>query len=240
MEINDIKENYGNGWIKLFRSIRMHWIWEDPVKLKWWLDILLEVNHSGKKVNIGYEIFDCKRGQSVMSLQNWAERWKTSKDTVRNFFKLLEKDAMITHENLHKTTRLTVCNYDSYQAILHEKPTTSPRDTHDKPTTSHPNKNGNNEENVKNEYKYAFVDFVYRPYFEKWLKYKSERKESYKSKTSIESCYNKLLTMSNKDSDKFEQIIEQSIANNWAGLFELKPTSKQQGESVDLSKMKFQ
>jgi len=98
--------------------------------------------------------------------------------------------------------------------------------------------NANEDVNV-NKDKYDFVDFVYKPYFEKWLKYKSERKESYKSETSIKSCYNKLIAMSNKDSDKFEQIIEQSIANNWAGLFDLKtPNPKTDGEYFDITKMK--
>lgn len=107
------------GYISLHRKIRDHWIWNDPVKFKWWVDLLLTVNHSDKKVNIGFELYDCKRGQTVMSLNNWGERWKVNKDTVRNFFVLLEKDEMITRENLIKTTRITICNYDSYQGGLH-------------------------------------------------------------------------------------------------------------------------
>ena len=28
-----------DGWIKLHRKIIEHWIWKDPEKLKWWLDM---------------------------------------------------------------------------------------------------------------------------------------------------------------------------------------------------------
>jgi len=94
------------GWIKLHRSIQDHWIWQDPLKLKWWLDIIMEVNHADNKVNLGLKIIECKRGQSVISLSGWAKRWGVSKSMVRNFFNLLENDGMITQENVTKSTRI--------------------------------------------------------------------------------------------------------------------------------------
>jgi hypothetical protein len=122
-----------DGWIKIHRQIQNHWIWNDPVKFQWWIDILFAVNYSDTKVNIGFKLFECKRGQSVKSLQTWADRWKTSKDTARNFLKLLEKDGMITHENIGKSTRITVCNYDDYQSDLHDSQTQSKRNPNAKP-----------------------------------------------------------------------------------------------------------
>lgn len=118
--MSETNETTDRGWIKIHRSIRDHWIWQDPVKLKWWLDILMEVNHSDNKVNLGLQLVECKRGQSVMSLGNWANRWGVSKNTVKSFFLLLEKDKMITHENVSKSTRITVCNYGNYQDVLHD------------------------------------------------------------------------------------------------------------------------
>ncbi len=136
------------GWISLHRSIRDHWIWQDPNKLRWWLDILMSVNHEDAKVNVGFQLFECKRGQSIMSLQSWAKRWGVSKDTVRNFFVLLAKDGMINTENLLKTTRLTICNYDTYQGGLHDEQTISKRSSYDEQTLTHPN---NKEEQFNNE-----------------------------------------------------------------------------------------
>jgi hypothetical protein len=121
-------------WIKIDRQITDHWIWSDPIKLKWWLDIIMFVNFEDKKVLIGNELYDCKRGQSMLSLKSWGERWNVSKDTVRNFFYLLERDHMIAHENCTKTTRITVCNYDTYQGDLHAKQTQSKRKPNATPT----------------------------------------------------------------------------------------------------------
>lgn len=111
------------GWVKIHRKLKDHWLWKDANKLKWWLEILMDVNHTEKKINFGNEIILCKRGQSIKSLSTWAMQLNTSKDSIRNYFKLLAADGMILHESYTKFTRITVCNYDSYQSTLHDNQT---------------------------------------------------------------------------------------------------------------------
>lgn len=105
------------GFILLHRRITESWIWNDPIKLKWWLDILLTVNHADTKVLVKGKLIECHRGQSVMSLDAWAARWKVSKSTVLRFFELLKKDEKIETQNETVTTRITVCKYDSYNDV---------------------------------------------------------------------------------------------------------------------------
>ena len=101
------------------------------------------------------ELFNCDRGQSLMSLQNWVKifgkNWTIQK--VRTFFTLLENDAMICTKGMRKTTCLTVCNYDSYQDLrqANDKQTTDKRQANDKQTTT--NKNEKNDKNEKKEIK---------------------------------------------------------------------------------------
>ena len=105
------------GWIKIHRAISDHWIFQNESYLKAWITILITVNHEPKKVLIHGELIACERGQSVLSLSSWAEKfgknWTIQK--VRTLLLLLEKDQMIIVEGLQKTTRLTVCKYDDYQ-----------------------------------------------------------------------------------------------------------------------------
>lgn len=105
------------GWIKLHRSVLKHWIWTNPDYVKAWLTILLTVNHEETRVLIHGELITCGRGQSILSLQSWTKlfgrKWTIQK--IRTFFDLLKVDGMIVTEGLRKTTRLTVCNYDTYQ-----------------------------------------------------------------------------------------------------------------------------
>lgn len=104
-----------SGWIKIHRDINNHWIWSNSDYLKWWLDILLEVNHTTSKVVIKNKIYECNRGEKMYSLDTWASRWNTNKSKVRRFLEMLKNDGMICIENETQTTRITVCNYDSYQ-----------------------------------------------------------------------------------------------------------------------------
>ena len=104
------------GWIKLYRKISTHWVWTDANYFKAWITILLEVNHAPNKVMIKGELFNCERGQSLNSLNTWTRLFGTgwSIRKTRTFLNLLKNDSMICIENAHKTTRLTVCNYEKY------------------------------------------------------------------------------------------------------------------------------
>lgn len=67
---------------------------------------------------------------------------------------------------------------------------------------------------------YVLPEFIET--FTEWLQYKKQRKESYKTEKSIKLCYQKLVKLSDNNPEIARQIVEQSMANNWAGLFELK------------------
>ena len=141
------------GWIKVYRKIQDHWIWKDPEYLKAWLTILFTVNHEEIKVLIHGDLIVCGRGQSVNSLQSWVKifgkKWTVQK--VRTFLNLLKSDAMINTEGLRKTTRITVCNYDSYQISQQtdNTQTTDSQQAANKQVTT--NKNDKNEKNDKNK-----------------------------------------------------------------------------------------
>lgn len=70
----------------------------------------------------------------------------------------------------------------------------------------------------------GFIDAPFRGVMDRWLEYKRARGQTYKSEASIKTCYKKLLEMSGDDPVKAEAIVENSIANNYAGLFPLKNT----------------
>ena len=83
------------------------------------------------------------------------------------------------------------------------------------------------EHTVKNarcncNYNINVVEEDYKEVVNIWIKYKKERKENYKTDLSFSIFCKKLKELSGNDPKKAKQIIEQSIANNWAGIFELK------------------
>jgi len=126
------------GWIKLHRSIKDNWIWQNSTYLRAWIIMLFTVNYEDKKVLIHGNIIECKRGQSLLSLDSWVDKFGLKKQCgswtiqkVRTFFELLERDQMITKETVHKSTRLTICNYNYYQDIQHDNNKKITRSQHD-------------------------------------------------------------------------------------------------------------
>ena len=172
------------GWIKISRDIHNHWIWEDDTKLKWWLDMLITVNFKDSKILLGNKLIDCKRGQSIMSLKSWATRWNVDKNKVRNFFVLLEKDGMITHENLSKSTRITICKYESYQGVENANETQTKRKRNANETQTNPieeSKENKEEEESKEfllekESKKILFDSIWALYGKKGTKELSKNK----------------------------------------------------------------
>lgn len=58
--------------------------------------------------------------------------------------------------------------------------------------------------------------------FQYWLDYKKSKKENYKTDQSKGVALKKLIRLSDNNPITALQIIEESIANNWSGFFELK------------------
>lgn len=66
------------------------------------------------------------------------------------------------------------------------------------------------------------IEPPWRELMQMWLEYKRVRKESYRNEIGIRKCQTMLRNLSGNNPETAAQIIDQSIANNWAGLFELK------------------
>lgn len=233
------------GYIKIFRDIREHWIWEDPVKLRCWLDMLLTVNSKPGKVNVGMNLYECGRGQAIRSLSTWAAQWGVNKDTARNFLKLLEKDGMISiealstpHTDLHGCrakntrliTRLTICNYESYQTNLHDcthdcQPIAGQKTDSNNTITVLDNKNIDSNSIVKYCYSsvdFSFVDERFRESFNRWLAQKKRRSNYTYQAQELLDIYGKLLDLSGNDPATAAAIVGNAEKGNWADLYPLK------------------
>lgn len=118
------------GWIKIYQSIREHWIWEKPQYLKWWLDLLMLAEWKDRRKMFGSSICIIKRGQLATSNRFLRDRWQCKSDdepmqtpspkTVMKFLSMLERDGMIKRDNTtlpNRVTLITICNYENYQSI---------------------------------------------------------------------------------------------------------------------------
>jgi len=104
-----------SGWIKLHRDIRKHWIFQRSDYLLFWVDLLMMANHKKKTWLFNDRLIEIKRGEVVTSTVNLSKRWNCSRNKIRHFIELLEKDAMVEHKKDRGYTHLSICNYETYQ-----------------------------------------------------------------------------------------------------------------------------
>lgn len=81
------------------------------------------------------------------------------------------------------------------------------------------------------EYNNTLTESKIREALEKWIAYKKERKQSYKP-TGLKACVEKLERLSNNNPDLAMRIVDESISNNWSGLFPLK-NNKTKAQTTD-------
>jgi len=214
MILEEEQENYKTGWISIYRSIFTHWLAPTNrpfTDLEAWIYILVNVNHSTRKVRLGNSIIECKRGESINSLDTWAKAFKWNKSKVRRFLNVLQNDNMIRLKSVQKTTHLTVCKYDSYQQMRNDNETIVKHKRNDSETIVTPNNNVNNYNNENNinisfdDLKDFFIKTTgkkIRVVSEKTKKEINKRlKEGYTLehiKKAITNCYNDEYHKSNK------------------------------------------
>lgn len=145
------KENYVTGWIKVYRSILTHWLWDKKPynKIQAFLWILIKANHKPNKLMIGEELVECKRGEFITSQLKLSEEFGWNRERIRTFLNTLEKDHVIHQQTTNKYTKLTVCKYDTYQAHA----PTEDQQTTNRPPTNQQQVDTNNNDKERKEWK---------------------------------------------------------------------------------------
>ena len=117
-----MKENKQQGFVKLYRSLFQHWVWnnDEPFdKRSAWVDLLRSARfeHEPKKEMVSGKLLEVRRGQLIASVRFLKDRWKWGSNTkVENFLELLQKETMITIEKGQGVSVITICKFDSYNA----------------------------------------------------------------------------------------------------------------------------
>ena len=106
-----------SGWIKLFRKIQDHWVWDNPEYLKAWLDMLFMARWKDTKKSMvdkkGIYILDY--GDLLASERFFCKRWDWSRSKVRRFLELCQKEGQISYkEKDSKRTIIHIVNMRVY------------------------------------------------------------------------------------------------------------------------------
>jgi len=203
-----------SGWIKLDREITSHWIFKDAWKFRNWIDLLTLVNHSEQKVNIKGTVLTCNRGETLCSLETLSKRWNCDKSKVRRFLKLLESDSMIVLKSEQITTRLTICNYDTYQGERNADETHMKHKRNASETQMKPNKNEKNEKNNKYSFLASLLEYGFDEKLSlEWMEVRKQLKA-----VNTETAFNSFISQVEKHGGDRNHILRKCVERSWKGF----------------------
>ena len=142
------------GWIKLYRAVQRHWLWNDKpfAKGQAWVDLILLANHEDVKVLQGNRPQTFSRGEAAVATRELASRWGWSKHKVMDFLAALETDGMIRTAKGPQGTIIKLSNYDAFQGSDEGEGTAEGPQKDRRRTTPGPLRDHNkNEKNIKND-----------------------------------------------------------------------------------------
>lgn len=128
------------GWIKLYRDLVEDdmWLCEPFTKGQAWVDLLMMANYKDGEFYHGNSSEIIKRGSFATSELKLMNRWKWSKNKVRNFLKLLENKKMIACDKNRIRTTITIVNYCTFQDLqTTDEPQVNHERTTDEPLMNH-------------------------------------------------------------------------------------------------------
>ena len=217
-----------DGFIKIYRSSSESVLYLSEPFTKWqaWCDLIMLAYFKDSVLYVRGIKVEAKRGCVYKSSEELAKRWQWSRGKVLRFLMYLETEQQIVQQKSNVITCISILHYDKYQS----DGTTN--GTADSTTKQKKEPKKNREEIIppynppkgKDEYDWTILPEEFKPLVEQWLAYKKEKKQSYKP-TGFKSFCKRLLQLSSSDINNARQIVETSMSNNYAGIFELKPSN---------------
>jgi hypothetical protein len=148
------------GWVRIWRKIEENPLWLSDVfsRGQAWIDLIVFANHKDNFFYIRNNKIEIERGQIGWSEVRMSKRWKWSRNKVRNFLKMLQKEQQIEITKSSITTIITILNYEKFQSEKTADDTAEGQQTiqqtiQQKDSRLNTNNNDNNGNNDKNDNK---------------------------------------------------------------------------------------
>lgn len=218
------------GHIKIDRRI-LNWEWySDSNMVHVFLHLLLTANYSDSR----FQGILIKRGQVLIGRLKLATALGLSERQIRTCLEKLKSTNEISIKTTNKFSIVTICKYDSYQSNsrqidqqIDQQPdqqsTTDRPSIDQQPTTSKNNKEGRKRKYNAMDLVLPFSSKEFDDCWENWIEYKkSQYSFEYKALKTEQAALASLVKISGNVEKMAIEIIMQSIANCWQGLFPLK------------------
>lgn len=237
------------GWIKLHRKVLDNpVVCRDAEHLAVWMYLLLEATHDNIDKMFAGRRTTLKPGELITGRKVISVKLNISESKVQRILKRFEIEQQIEQQTSTTSRRISIQNWSEYQEgeqqLNNNRTATEQRLNTLQECKNVKNDNINKEATKKNksvsekiEDYLGMISENWREPVEIWLNYKKERKEIYKTERSFKSFFKTIEKESQNNPAIFLAAVEQSIKNNWSGVFP-KKHAVEKHPMVDHSKQK--
>ena len=212
------------GYVKVWRkSLDSGWL-HNPNLWTFWCWCLLKASHREMDMMVGLQKVHLMPGDFIFGRKAASMELKISEQTIRTNLDSLRKHKNLTIKATNKFSVISIMNWNIYQGEeIEDNQQTNQQLTNKQPTTNQQlttNKNVKNEKNEKNKP----IEGPVGVNTETWNAFIEMRKTMKAPLTTFSAklIIDKLVKLSNDNGGGMEMILQQSIANNWKGVFPLK------------------
>lgn len=220
-----------SSWIKLYRKF-IDWEWyQDGPASRVFLHLLLTANIEDKN----WRGITIKRGQTATGRKALAKALKLSEKQIRTALDKLKRTNEVAIKTANRYSIITICKFDDYQEVLIEEGQQKGQEQGQQRATTKEKKEEKKIEKSSKKEKETLefpenLDYPkFRKKWEDWISYRREMG----FKTAIGTQQRNLSTvnrLSDGDVKTAVLIIQQSIDQNYQGLFALKNNQSVNGQ----------
>lgn len=206
------------GYVLLYRQFMDNCLYKDSEYVHLWIHLLLCASYGETEYLSGNNLIKLKPGQFITGRKKLSKETGINESKIERILKVLEKSKNIEQQTNNLNRCISIVNWSKFQKI----------------------------EQPKNTLKYIKIKEIVNLGFPEgffeivldWLEYKSSKGKSYKSDKTIMQMVNNLWELSHKNLENAKEIVNNSISNNYDGLFPLKkkeavkPTLNWKGEVI--------
>lgn len=210
-----------SGWIKLHRNL-IDWEWyDDHNTTRLFIHCVIRANFEPKN----WRGISIDRGQFWTSIPTLCTETGLSTSQIRTSLNKLKLTGELTVKSQAQGRMITIVGYNQYQADDRQvdSQVTDQSQNNDRPVTA--NKNEKKEKKEKKEI--IIPDGINQPAWNEWIEYRKSKKKT----VSPAAAKKQFKLLSDYDFDVQQQIIDQSIQNDYQGLFEPKGNTNGQNQS---------
>lgn len=190
------------GYILLHRKLIDSWVYQDSETLHLWVHLLLCASYNEKEYSYNGDLVKLKPGQFITGRKKLSIETGINESKIERVLSALEKAKKIEQQTNSRNRCISIVKWCEYQKI--EQPANTDKYIKIK-------------EIVKIGFGDEFLDVVLT-----WLSYKDKKGKGYKDDKTIMTMVNKLWNMAKKKTENAKVIVENSISNNYDGLFPIK------------------